>query len=147
MIRRPPRSTLFPYTTLFRSVTDEIEVADAQEGHGPRGGAVRAKEFGGVHPVERFESGIRRPPRGRDVAEAVQRRADILLPHAREPELRFVGCEVERPLNILAPPGDDALPADVKETCGGQTRDRLERQSEEVGVLEGEVVVIRNEQR
>src|SRR5258708_27990526 len=27
MIRRPPRSTLFPYTTLFRSLkTDEIEV-------------------------------------------------------------------------------------------------------------------------
>src|SRR3712207_7840987 len=25
MIRRPPRSTLFPYTTLFRSVTDEGE--------------------------------------------------------------------------------------------------------------------------
>src|SRR2546427_511782 len=24
MIRRPPRSTLFPYTTLFRSVADEI---------------------------------------------------------------------------------------------------------------------------
>src|SRR3989442_4718132 len=27
MIRRPPRSTLFPYTTLFRSVADEIERA------------------------------------------------------------------------------------------------------------------------
>src|SRR3712207_7769328 len=25
MIRRPPRSTLFPYTTLFRSVLDEAE--------------------------------------------------------------------------------------------------------------------------
>src|SRR5258705_10303845 len=25
MIRRPPRSTLFPYTTLFRSITDRIE--------------------------------------------------------------------------------------------------------------------------
>src|SRR3989442_10338896 len=25
MIRRPPRSTLFPYTTLFRSVQHEIE--------------------------------------------------------------------------------------------------------------------------
>src|SRR5260221_7322363 len=25
MIRRPPRSTLFPYTTLFRSVPDPIE--------------------------------------------------------------------------------------------------------------------------
>src|SRR5256884_9529865 len=24
MIRRPPRSTLFPYTTLFRSVPDEV---------------------------------------------------------------------------------------------------------------------------
>src|SRR5947207_11678911 len=24
MIRRPPRSTLFPYTTLFRSVIDEV---------------------------------------------------------------------------------------------------------------------------
>src|SRR2546430_4344709 len=26
MIRRPPRSTLFPYTTLFRSSTDSIAV-------------------------------------------------------------------------------------------------------------------------
>src|SRR5260221_10759423 len=27
MIRRPPRSTLFPYTTLFRSIRHEDEVA------------------------------------------------------------------------------------------------------------------------
>src|SRR3712207_8872490 len=27
MIRRPPRSTLFPYTTLFRSTNDPVEVA------------------------------------------------------------------------------------------------------------------------
>src|ERR1022692_1352512 len=27
MIRRPPRSTLFPYTTLFRSVIGEVELA------------------------------------------------------------------------------------------------------------------------
>src|SRR3712207_7943518 len=26
MIRRPPRSTLFPYTTLFRSVTDKTKL-------------------------------------------------------------------------------------------------------------------------
>src|SRR3712207_8722486 len=26
MIRRPPRSTLFPYTTLFRSVSDEVVI-------------------------------------------------------------------------------------------------------------------------
>src|SRR3989442_11962885 len=29
MIRRPPRSTLFPYTTLFRSVDGELAVAPA----------------------------------------------------------------------------------------------------------------------
>src|SRR5256885_12551970 len=27
MIRRPPRSTLFPYTTLFRSITPDIDNA------------------------------------------------------------------------------------------------------------------------
>src|SRR2546426_8611584 len=29
MIRRPPRSTLFPYTTLFRSETVDVERRDA----------------------------------------------------------------------------------------------------------------------
>src|SRR2546429_5819885 len=28
MIRRPPRSTLFPYTTLFRSLTIPLDVAE-----------------------------------------------------------------------------------------------------------------------
>src|SRR3712207_8075458 len=28
MIRRPPRSTLFPYTTLFRSLPDDVEHPD-----------------------------------------------------------------------------------------------------------------------
>src|SRR3712207_9162967 len=31
MIRRPPRSTLFPYTTLFRSGRDRHRLADAAE--------------------------------------------------------------------------------------------------------------------
>src|SRR5438067_11047153 len=30
MIRRPPRSTLFPYTTLFRSATKEIQYLNAK---------------------------------------------------------------------------------------------------------------------
>src|SRR2546427_6962499 len=33
MIRRPPRSTLFPYTTLFRSVVRHIDEGAAQEPH------------------------------------------------------------------------------------------------------------------
>src|SRR5258708_19779392 len=35
MIRRPPRSTLFPYTTLFRSV--DGEVPGREGGHGAHG--------------------------------------------------------------------------------------------------------------
>src|SRR5690348_17511583 len=51
MIRRPPRSTLFPYTTLFRSnvgvagVLVEVELLARVERHhvAAQGGAVRAR--------------------------------------------------------------------------------------------------------
>src|SRR5438445_2392476 len=33
MIRRPPRSTLFPYTTLFRSAEIQADVARRSRGH------------------------------------------------------------------------------------------------------------------
>src|SRR5437773_9672268 len=39
MIRRPPRSTLFPYTTLFRSLGTEMAQVDVAD-HGPRQDAV-----------------------------------------------------------------------------------------------------------
>src|SRR5690349_22978341 len=32
MIRRPPRSTLFPYTTLFRSIANELNVGSTPAG-------------------------------------------------------------------------------------------------------------------
>src|SRR2546423_4864014 len=41
MIRRPPRSTLFPYTTLFRSGRECLDVA---EGLSRRGGVRAVKE-------------------------------------------------------------------------------------------------------
>src|SRR5256885_9781336 len=34
MIRRPPRSTLFPYTTLFRSIGSELEHGCSRQGGG-----------------------------------------------------------------------------------------------------------------
>src|SRR3712207_8231341 len=43
MIRRPPRSTLFPYTTLFRSGSPR----DYQRRRGPRPRAHRLREAGG----------------------------------------------------------------------------------------------------
>src|SRR6266542_1234432 len=46
MIRRPPRSTLFPYTTLFRSRPQHLHLRDrrrvgAPDGLGPPGGGAR----------------------------------------------------------------------------------------------------------
>src|SRR3712207_7741824 len=41
MIRRPPRSTLFPYTTLFRSICEPRAEPSAVEDSGPTGAALR----------------------------------------------------------------------------------------------------------
>src|SRR2546426_9263187 len=43
MIRRPPRSTLFPYTTLFRSVADDAAPFLVGAGQEPRDVAERQK--------------------------------------------------------------------------------------------------------
>src|SRR5437870_9725172 len=44
MIRRPPRSTLFPYTTLFRSVADRtVPSPRATQTHAPERAAVRER--------------------------------------------------------------------------------------------------------
>src|SRR5258705_4339174 len=56
MIRRPPRSTLFPYTTLFRSMTQLqlfhlARAAAIQRGIGELGGDFSLLQF------QRFESG------------------------------------------------------------------------------------------
>src|SRR2546425_3947966 len=48
MIRRPPRSTLFPYTTLFRS-----HVQDPGHCTRPAGGADRRGDRGRDHPAHR----------------------------------------------------------------------------------------------
>src|SRR5260221_4381731 len=64
MIRRPPRSTLFPYTTLFRSPRRNEE-DDGRGAQGPRREADRqARPGAGVHPETREgASGVRRGDR------------------------------------------------------------------------------------
>src|SRR3712207_8417202 len=57
MIRRPPRSTLFPYTTLFRSVDERLVRAaaaahDPQDAQAPRERVhVGLEDVGGEGPV------------------------------------------------------------------------------------------------
>src|SRR2546430_6852153 len=54
MIRRPPRSTLFPYTTLFRSLRDAIQQL----------AALARRQLA---PLLRVEAGARRPHGGVDL--------------------------------------------------------------------------------
>src|SRR5690349_21979168 len=65
MIRRPPRSTLFPYTTLFRSREPLLPDADPFEAAREGGRARRGlrSRGGGRHPRRRGEArGARRHP-------------------------------------------------------------------------------------
>src|SRR3712207_7257495 len=51
MIRRPPRSTLFPYTTLFRSLLAVLEgglAEDHERAHRLPGGVVRGPDHRGL---------------------------------------------------------------------------------------------------
>src|SRR5256885_12118055 len=83
MIRRPPRSTLFPYTTLFRSPTPLI--------HSPS----RGQPAHGDRPCRHRES-CRQHPGGRPAAEPRCRQG--LSPCARSEEHT---SELQSPCNLV----------------------------------------------
>src|SRR2546428_8449014 len=78
MIRRPPRSTLFPYTTLFRS--QEHRWYDRRERHGdpdPAPQPVRGQED--VVPVLEPEvDRLEQKPRSEEHTSELQSRSDIV---------------------------------------------------------------------
>src|SRR5256885_9023775 len=51
MIRRPPRSTLFPYTTLFRSTRTTPTFHESPPTISPRGGRTSGRDCGRCAPV------------------------------------------------------------------------------------------------
>src|SRR5687768_18302628 len=68
MIRRPPRSTLFPYTTLFRSL------ADRRPGHvDPDQRQVLAEDPGAQRPAQ-----LRLPPRSEEHTSELQSRLHLV---------------------------------------------------------------------
>src|SRR5258708_20476806 len=75
MIRRPPRSTLFPYTTLFRSQPAQgrraQRGADRREGHG-NGGFVMAVEVGRLITKPPFPWPSRRSARSEEHTSELQ---------------------------------------------------------------------------
>src|SRR3712207_7138676 len=73
MIRRPPRSTLFPYTTLFRSDLQQalaVDVADDRD-HEAAGRVGREAEV-----VVALDDELVAGERGVDLRERLQRRED-----------------------------------------------------------------------
>src|SRR2546426_3819705 len=85
MIRRPPRSTLFPYTTLFRS-REPGQQGERLEHH--RGGA--------EHPVERLAAVQHRPLRRvGEPLDGVQQRA-LAAPRSEEHT-----SELQSPCNLV----------------------------------------------
>src|SRR2546426_10306165 len=97
MIRRPPRSTLFPYTTLFRSARP-IEDALGHERDDDGADIVRSRD----RPVERVEILEHEAPHAVD---------DRLGAAARVAAQRLPG---EVPRDRLAGTGDDAGSVEVR---------------------------------
>src|SRR3989442_3907670 len=80
MIRRPPRSTLFPYTTLFRSVSDSP--APPVSRSGSEEGSSKLSEY----PVFERRLSRRNPVLGEDWEGAVTSAPSQYLVAARQPE-------------------------------------------------------------
>src|ERR1039458_8023953 len=61
MIRRPPRSTLFPYTTLFRSLLQHQELGIARLAAATTSGDDEVRAFGIGRLHDRVRAGLRLP--------------------------------------------------------------------------------------
>src|SRR2546425_8644541 len=80
MIRRPPRSTLFPYTTLFRSAGRRRDARGGRRIHAPEQGArlhgaaqaVAGRRRDGVDDGEGREGGIPADPRSEEHTSELQ---------------------------------------------------------------------------
>src|SRR3712207_8835441 len=78
MIRRPPRSTLFPYTTLFRSPFPSNGRAGADPEGADRHGGIRPVRVS-VVPPQRSSGPARRPRPPAKAAAAICQRAVAAL--------------------------------------------------------------------
>src|SRR2546422_885506 len=118
MIRRPPRSTLFPYTTLFRSLAQVHGLRTAREAPALRGAGRPAPGARGVPRDDALRAQARVPP-GRAVPTGGRGRRAVR--HGRDvragrvaPEERPRGRPARRgPRGLVLPPGTRARRREV----------------------------------
>src|SRR2546430_4054166 len=95
MIRRPPRSTLFPYTTLFRSSVEHAIVRATGEHHTARGREHRSPVHGvRIRMRPDFLAGIDIPGRSEEHTSELQSQSNLvcrlLLEKKKKNELHSV---------------------------------------------------------
>src|SRR5260370_30928293 len=91
MIRRPPRSTLFPYTTLFRSDSPGLLDHEQARRVAGRAGEVHRRSKAALHQLETEAPGtFRREPPSRAGAERLRSEEHT--------------AELQSPLNIVCRP-------------------------------------------
>src|SRR2546430_7378040 len=80
MIRRPPRSTLFPYTTLFRSSRHGAASTPdrAQQRDGPHPDGPRSTRGGGAPDGHRESAGASRSSRSEEHTSELQSQSNIV---------------------------------------------------------------------
>src|SRR2546421_75155 len=148
MIRRPPRSTLFPYTTLFRSRHQHVNVAQGRVGPGPLDQAAQhlvhaegghRRGAGPEHPCHLVERA-----RSEEHTSELQSRSDLVCrlllekkkkircrwsaqsptPAATSYTLHFFFLNDTAPTEIYPLPLHDALPISppARERCPGSRR-------------------------
>src|SRR5688572_16673849 len=112
LVRRPPRSTLFPYTTLFRSVNPEVVHAH----YGPMGyvlSRARSIEIPIVTSFYGYDiSQLPRSPFWRDsYARLFERGAGFIVEggHMRK-TLIDLGCDSKKAFIVRVPINPDELP-------------------------------------
>src|SRR5688572_31687546 len=98
MIRRPPRSTLFPYTTLFRSAVDRGDDRDRQREQRLDQGVEMLLERGALRsgPLPRRRRTARRP-RSEEHTSELQSQSNLvcrlLLEKKKKKEERTINCK------------------------------------------------------
>src|SRR2546430_6800862 len=142
MIRRPPRSTLFPYTTLFRSLLEQELPGGVQRDHEPE--ALAAAGLGDVvaHDaddvaghVEHRPTGVSRIDRGRGLEELGQRHGAV------DGIGRPAGADDARAQGIAEPvgrPDDDHGVTDLHGVRVGHLRHARGRSEEHTSELQSQ---------